>query len=106
MYSTHKKRKSIVTEIFIITLTNKIPKYMTSIPKNVYIDKLDDIANECNNTYHSTIKMELVGIKSSTYIDFNKENNREDPTVILSEYRNTKTFLRKVTFQIGLKKFL
>ena len=30
---------------------------MTSISQNVYIDKLDDIVNKCNNTYHSTIKM-------------------------------------------------
>ena len=66
---------------------------MTSISKNVYINKLDDIVNKCNNTHHSTIEMELVGVNSSTYIDFNKENNQEDPTVIMSEYRNTKTFL-------------
>ena len=106
MYSTHKKRKSIVAEIFIRTLTNKIFNYMTSISKNMYIDKLDNIVNKCNNTYHSTIKMELVGVKSITYIDFNKENNMEDPMVIMSEYQNTKTCLRKVRFQISLKKFL
>ena len=29
---------------------------MTSISKKVYSDKLDDIANEYNNTYHTTIK--------------------------------------------------
>ena len=51
---------------------------MTSISKNMYIDKLADIVNKYNNTYHSTIKMEPVGVKSSTYIDFNKENNKED----------------------------
>ena len=28
---------------------------MTSISKNVYIDKLDDIVIKCNNTYHGTI---------------------------------------------------
>ena len=36
---------------------------MTSIPKNVYIDKLDDIVNECNNKYHRTIKMKPVDVK-------------------------------------------
>ena len=41
---------------------------MTSASKNVYIDKLDDIVNECNNTYHRTIKMKPVGVKD-TYID-------------------------------------
>ena len=36
---------------------------MTSISKNVYIDKLNDIVNKNNNTYHSTIKMKPVGVK-------------------------------------------
>ena len=38
----HNEGKSDVTERFIRTLNNKIYKYMTSISKNVYIDKLDD----------------------------------------------------------------
>ena len=50
MYSTHNKEKSVVAERLIRTLKNKIYKYMTSISKNVYIDKLDDIVNEHNNT--------------------------------------------------------
>ena len=45
---------------------------MTSISKNVYIDKLD-IVNKYNNTYHSTIKMKPVDVKSSTYIDPSKK---------------------------------
>ena len=45
---------------------------MTSISKNVYIDKIDYIVNEYNNTYHSTIKMKSIGVKSSTYINSNK----------------------------------
>ena len=28
---------------------------MTSLSKNLYIDELDDIVNEYNNTYHTTI---------------------------------------------------
>ena len=43
MYSTHNEGKSVVAERFIRTLKNKIDKYMTSVSKNVYIDKLDDI---------------------------------------------------------------
>ena len=50
MYSAHNEGKSVVDERFIITLKSKIYKYMTSISKNVYIDKLDDIVNEYNNT--------------------------------------------------------
>ena len=42
---------------------------MTSVSKDVYIDKLNDIVNKCNSTYHRTIKMKPVDIKSNTYID-------------------------------------
>ena len=45
----------------------------------MYIDKIDNRLNKYNNTYHSTIKMKLVDVKSSTYLDFNKKNNKEDP---------------------------
>ena len=46
---------------------------MTSIIKNIYIDKLDDIVNKYNNTYHSTIKMKPAEVKSSTYFDFDEK---------------------------------
>ena len=46
MYSTNNKGKSVVAERFIRTIKNKIYKYMTSISKNVYIDKLDDIVKK------------------------------------------------------------
>ena len=36
---------------------------MTSISKNVYIDKLDDIVDKYNNTYHTTIKMKPIDVK-------------------------------------------
>ena len=45
MYSTHNEEKSVIAERYIRTLKTKIYKYMTSISKNVYIDKLDDIVN-------------------------------------------------------------
>ena len=63
MHSIHNEGKSVVAERFIRTLKTKIYKYMTSISKNVYIDKLDDIVNEYNNTYHRTIKMKPVDVK-------------------------------------------
>ena len=72
MHSTHNEGKSVVAERFIRTLKNKIYKYMTSISKNVYVDKLDDIVNKYNNTYQRTIKMKPVDVKSSTYIDSSK----------------------------------
>ena len=51
---------------------------MTSISKNVYIDKLDDIVDEYNNTKHRTIKMKPIDVKDNTYIDFGKEVNEND----------------------------
>ena len=57
MYSTNNEGKFVIAEKFIRTLKNKIHKYMTSVSKNVYIDKLDNIVNKYNNAYHSTIKM-------------------------------------------------
>ena len=69
MYSIHNEGKPVVTERFIRTLKTKIYKYMTSISKNVYINKLDDIVNEYNNTYHKTIKMKPVDVKDNAYID-------------------------------------
>ena len=74
MYSTHNEGKSVVAERFIRTLKSKICIYMTSISKNVYINKLDDIVNEYNNTYHTTIKMKTIDVKNNTYINTSKKN--------------------------------
>ena len=52
---------------------------MTSISKNVYIDKLDDIVDEYNNTYHITIKMKPTDVKDNTYINTSKEISNKDP---------------------------
>ena len=41
-------------------------KYMTSISKNVYIDKLNDIVNKYNDTYR-TIKMKPFDVKLNSY---------------------------------------
>ena len=67
---------------------------MTLISKNVYIDKLDNIVNEYNNTHHGIIKMKPVDVKDNTYIDFKKEVNDKDPKfkvddhVKISKYKN------------------
>ena len=95
VYSTNNEGKSVVAEIFIRTLKSKIYKYMTSISKNVYIDKLDAIVNKYNNTYHTTIKMKPIDVKDNTYINTNKEINYKDPKfkvgdyVRISKYENT-----------------
>ena len=66
MYSTHNEGKSATSERSIRTLKSKIYKYMTSISKNVYNYKLDDIVGKYNNTYQRTIKMSTIDLISST----------------------------------------
>ena len=67
---------------------------MTSISKNVCIDKLDDIVDEYNNTYHRTVKMKPVDVKSGDHIEYNVNSNDEDPKlqdgdhVRISKYKN------------------
>ena len=94
-YSTCNEGKSVVAERSIRTLKNKIYKHMTSVSKNVFVDKLDDVINKYNNTYHRTIKMKPMDIKSSTYIDSSKETNDKETKfkigdiVRISKYINT-----------------
>ena len=94
MYSTHSEGKSVVAERFIRTLKSKIYKYTTSISKKVYIDKLDDIVDEYNNTYHTAIKMKPTDVKDNTYINTDQEINEVDPKfkvgdhVRISKYKN------------------
>ena len=93
MYSILNEGKS-AAERFIRKLKTKIYKYLTSVSKNVYIDKLDDIVDEYNNTYHRIIKMKPVRVKDNTYIDFKKEVNDKYLTfkvgnhVRISKYTN------------------
>ena len=67
---------------------------MTSISNNVCIDKLDDIVNEYNNTYHRTIRMKPTDVKDNTYMDLGKGINDNDPKfkvddhVRISKYKN------------------
>ena len=76
----------------------------------MYIDKLDDIVNEYNNTYHRTIKMKPIDVKDNSYIDFNKEVNDKDPKFKTGDHvrisKIQKTFLLRDRIQIGLKKLL
>ena len=78
LYSTHNEGKSVVAERFIRTLKSRVYKYINSKSKNVYIDKLDDIMNEYNNTYHRTIKMKPVNVKDNTCFNIGKEVNDKD----------------------------
>ena len=95
MYSTkNNEGKSFVAERFIRTLKNKIYKHMTAISKSVYYDVLDDIVDEYNNTYHSTIKMKPIDVKNDSFAEYNEESNEKGPKfkvgdhVRISKYKN------------------
>ena len=67
---------------------------MTSVSKNVYINKLDDIVGEYNNAYHKAINMKPADVKTKTYIKFKKEVNDKGPNfkvghhVRITKYNN------------------
>ena len=86
MYSTYNEGKSVIAEGFTRTLKSKSYKYMSSMSKNVYIDKLNDIVNKYNNKYHSSAtKMRPVDVKSNTYINSSKEINDKNPKFKISD---------------------
>ena len=65
---------------------------MTSVSKNVYIGKLDDIVDEYNN--NETITMKPADVKSSNYIEYNPNSSDNGPKfqvsshVRISKYKN------------------
>ena len=67
---------------------------MTAISKYVYFDVSDNIANKYNNTYHRTIKMKPIDVKSDSFAEYNEESNEKDPKfkigdhVRISKYKN------------------
>ena len=65
---------------------------MTSISKNLNIDKLDDIVNEYNNTYHRTIKRKAIDVKNNTYINIGKEVNDKDPKFKVGDHIRTSKY--------------
>ena len=88
MYSTHNEGKSVVAERFLRILKNKICIFMTSISKNVYIYKLSDIADECNNTYQSPIKIKATDIEFGVKSDDKDRKFEVDDQIRISKYKN------------------
>ena len=84
--SIYKEGKSVVSERLIGTFKNRIYKCTTSVWKNFYIDKLDNIVNEYNNTYHRTIKMKPADLKNDTCINVGKEINDKDPKFTIGDH--------------------
>ena len=90
----YNEGKSVVAEIFIRTLRNKIYKHMTAVSKNVYFDVLNNIVDKYSDTCHNSIKMKPIDLKSNSYAESNDESNDKDPKfkigdhVRISNYKN------------------
>ena len=92
MYSTYNEGKSVVVERFIKTLKNKIYKHMTPISKTVYFDVLNYTVDEYNNTYHKTIKMKPMDVKSNCFAEYNEESNENDPKFKVGDHVRTSKY--------------
>ena len=92
MYSTYNEGKSVLAERLIGTLKNKIKKHMTAISKNVYFDVLNDIVDEYNNTYHKTIKMKPIDVKSDSFAEYNEESSEKDPKFKVGDHVRTSKY--------------
>ena len=93
MYSTYNEGKSVVAEIFVRTLKNKLYKHMTATGKNVYYDVLDDVGNKYNNTKHSTIKMKPIDVEDNKRVYIDEQNEKDSrfkvgDRVRISRYKN------------------
>ena len=94
MSSAFNKGKSVVAEIFIRTLKDKVFKHMTAISKNVYFNVLDNIVNKYNNTIHRTIKMKPIDVTDDSFAEYNEESNKRNPKLKagdhgrISKYKN------------------
>ena len=108
IYSMHNEGKSVVAKRFIRTLKIKFVSILDFKSKNMYIDKLDDILNKFNNTYHSRIKMKPVDVKPNTYIESSKEINYHDPKFNIGDIVriSNKKILQRAMFQIDQKTLL
>ena len=80
---------------------------MAALSKN---GVLDDIVNKYSNTFHRTIKLKPIDVKSDSYAEYNFDSNEKKflnlKLVIMQEFQNIKTFMLKDMFQIGQERFL
>ena len=92
MYLTQNKGKSVVAERFIKNLKNKIYKHMTAVSKHVLYDVLDDYIDICNNTYHNSIKIKLVDIKSGSHAEQDVDSNANNPKFKIGKHVKTSKY--------------
>ena len=70
LYSTENEENSCVIERFNRTITEKIFKYFSANNTRKYIDVLDLLVDQYNNTNHSSIKM--TSVEASREVNENK----------------------------------
>ena len=95
MWSTQNEGESFVAERFIITWRKKKYKSMTSISNNVYNDKLDDIVNKYNNTYHRTKKLNSADINSGMYTEYGVRHKDEDPKFWVGDHVTISKYIKR-----------
>ena len=109
MHSTYNEGKSVVAKRFIKNLKYNIYKHMTADSKNVYLDVLNNLVDKCNNTFHRTMEMKPIDVKSDSYAEHNVDSNKKDPKYKVGDHvRNSSKnfFLLNDILQIGQKKSL
>ena len=50
---------------------------MTAVSKNVYFDVLNDIVGKYNNTFHRTIGMKPIDVKSDSHAECKVDSNEK-----------------------------
>ena len=101
--------KTIVAEIFIRTLKNRIYENMTAVSKTIYFDVLNDIVKNYSNTYHKTIKMKPIFVKSDSYAKYSVDSNEKDPKFKIGDhikFQSIKTFFLRDMLLIDQEKSL
>ena len=109
MHSTYNEGKSVVAKRFIKNLKYNIYKHMTADSKNVYLDVLNNLVDKCNNTFHRTMEMKPIDVKSDSYAEHNVDSNEKDLKYKVGDHvRNSSKnfFLLNDILQIGQKKSL
>ena len=107
LYSTYNEGKSVVAERFVKGLKNRIFKHMTAVSKNLYFDVLDDAVDKYNNTFHGTIKMKPIDVRSDSYAEYNVDSNEKDPKFKVDDHVRILKYINiLVMLQIGQKKSL
>lgn len=80
LYSAQNKRKSVIVQKFIRTISVMIFLYITSTQKNAYINKLPDIVNKHNNMDHLTINIKKSLVIPISYTPYIPNTNKKKPT--------------------------